>query len=601
MRLKIEDYALIGDCESCALVGRNGAIDWLCWPRFDSDACFAALLGDEDNGRWLIAPTDAAATVTRRYAGDTLILETRFETKDGAATVVDFMPPRGSSPELVRLIRGEWGRVAFRSELKLRFGYGAVRPWVQRTEGGAHRAIAGPDMVTLRTPVGIRDEHGQLVGDFVVAEGEATPFTLSWSPSHCAIPPATSPRQALAEAEHFWNDWSAKADVSGRWSGPIKRSLITLKALTHAPTGGVVAAATTSLPEQIGGPRNWDYRYCWIRDATLTLLALMNAGYYDEAQAWRDWLLRAVAGAPADMRIMYGVGGERRLTEWEVDWLSGYENSSPVRIGNAASTQFQLDVYGELADSLHQARRGGLTGNEAAWQVEKALTDHVAKVWNQPDDGIWEDRSERKHYTFSKVMAWVAVDRAVKAVENYGLPGDVDRWRDLREVIREDILAKGFNVERNSFVRAYGGKTVDASLLMLAELGFVSPDDPRFVGTVEAIEHDLLRDGFVLRYDTERVDDGLPPGEGAFLACSFWLVNAYVLLGRKADAEALFERLLSIRNDVGLLAEEYDPHAKRQVGNFPQAFSHIGLINAAFNLSRADKPSEQRAELAAAE
>jgi GH15 family glucan-1,4-alpha-glucosidase len=597
MPQKIEDYALIGDCESCALVGRDGSIDWLCWPRFDSDACFASLLGDPGNGRWLIEAADGPVAVRRRYRGDTLILETRFETEDGAATVIDFMPPRGRSPELVRLVRGEWGTVRFRLDLVIRFGYGAVRPWIQRTEGGAHRAIAGPDMVVLRTPVGIREAHGSLLAEFTVSEGETTPFTLTWAPSHGAVPPAISPRQALAETETFWTDWSARGDVSGRWAGAIRRSLITLKALTHAPTGGVVAAATTSLPEQIGGPRNWDYRYCWIRDATLTLLALMNAGYYDEAQAWRDWLLRAVAGSPADMRIMYGVGGERRLTEWEVDWLSGYENSKPVRIGNAASTQFQLDVYGELADSLHQARRGGLTGNEAAWAVEKALTDHVAKVWNQPDDGIWEDRSERKHYTFSKVMAWVAIDRAVKAVENYGLPGDLERWRPLREEIRADIIARGFDVERGSFVRAYGGKSVDASLLMLAELGFVAPDDPMFIGTVEAVERDLLRDGFVLRYDTREVDDGLPPGEGAFLACSFWLVNAYVLLGRHADAEALFERLLSIRNDVGLLAEEYDPHIRRQVGNFPQAFSHIGLINAAFNLSRAEKPSEQRAEL----
>jgi len=600
MRLKIEDYALIGDCESCALVGRNGSIDWLCWPRFDSDACFAALLGDEGNGRWLIETIDEGATVTRRYRPDTLILETRIETEDGAATIIDFMPPRKGAPELVRLVRGEWGRVRFRGDLVLRFGYGAVRPWIQRTEGGAHRAIAGPDMVLLRTPVGIREEHGRLLCEFTVSEGETTPFTLTWAPSHHPVPQAISPRQALADTEQFWVDWAARADVAGRWSGPIRRSLITLKALTHAPTGGVVAAATTSLPEQIGGPRNWDYRYCWIRDATLTLLALMNAGYYDEAQAWRDWLLRAVAGSPADMHIMYGVGGERRLTEWEVDWLKGYEDSRPVRVGNAASTQFQLDVYGELADSLHQARRGGLTGNEAAWAVEKALTDHVAKVWTQPDDGIWEDRSERKHYTFSKVMAWVAIDRAVKAVENYGLPGDADRWRTLREEIRADILDKGFDRQRGTFVRAYGGKTVDASLLLLAELGFVAPDDPMYVGTVAAVEQDLLRDGFVLRYDTERVDDGLPPGEGAFLVCSFWLVSAYVLLGRKQDAEAMFERLLSIRNDVGLLAEEYDPHLGRQVGNFPQAFSHIGLINAAYNLSRADKPSEQRAELATA-
>ncbi|HRD29047.1 MAG TPA: glycoside hydrolase family 15 protein [Caulobacter sp.] len=601
MPLKIEDYALIGDCEACALVGLDGSIDWLCWPRFDSDACFAALLGTPDNGRWLIAPTDAAATVTRSYRGDTLILETRFETAGGVATVIDFMPPRGKNPELVRIVRGDRGRVAFRSELTLRFGYGAVTPWMTRTDGGAHRAIAGPDMVILRTPVGIRGEDLHSLGEFVVAEGESTPFTLSWAPSHTPPPQAISPRQALAETEQFWADWSARAEVKGRWSEAARRSLITLKALTHGPTGGVIAAATTSLPEQIGGPRNWDYRYCWIRDATLTLLALMNAGYYDEAQAWRDWLLRAVAGSPEDMHIMYGVAGERRLSEWELDWLPGYEGSRPVRVGNAAHAQFQLDVYGELADSLHQARRGGLTGNEAAWAVERALTDHVCRVWDQPDDGIWEDRADRKHYTFSKVMAWVAVDRAVKAVEHYGLPGDADRWRAVREAIREHILERGFDPVRNTFVRDFGGRTLDASLLLLAELGFVAPDDPRFVGTVAAVEQDLLRDGFVMRYDTECIDDGLPPGEGAFLACSFWLVNAYVLLGRKADAVALFERLLALRNDVGLLAEEYDPVAGRQVGNFPQAFSHIGLINAAFNLGRGERPSEQRAELQASE
>jgi GH15 family glucan-1,4-alpha-glucosidase len=587
MALKIEDYALIGDCESCALVGRNGSIDWLCWPRFDSDACFAALLGGPENGRWLIQPVDEAFHVSRRYRPDTLILETTFETPTGAATIIDFMPLREGNPELIRIVRGDRGHVRFRLELALRFGYGHVTPWVSRTDGGAHRAIAGPDMVVLRTPVGIQGSARTMEAEFVVTEGDTTPFTLTWAPSHEPLPTASSPRRALADTEVFWTGWAARADVAGPWSEAVRRSLITLKALTHAPTGGVVAAATTSLPEQIGGPRNWDYRYCWIRDATLTLLALMNAGYYDEAQAWRDWLLRAVAGSPADMQIMYGVAGERRLTEWEADWLAGYEASRPVRIGNAASTQFQLDVYGELADSLHQARRGGLTGNEAAWTVERALTDHVARVWTQPDDGIWEDRSERKHYTFSKVMAWVTLDRAVQAVERFGLPGEGDRYREVREAIREDILAKGFDAERNSFVRSYGSKTVDASLLLLAELGFVEASDPRFAGTVAAIEQDLMHDGFIHRYDTRQVDDGLPGGEGAFLVCTFWLVDAYVMLGRLDDAEALFERLLAVRNDVGLLAEEYDPALARQVGNFPQAFSHIGLINAAFNLARA--------------
>ncbi|MBX3481559.1 MAG: glycoside hydrolase family 15 protein [Caulobacter sp.] len=587
MALRIEDYALIGDRESCALVGINGSIDWLCWPRFDSDAFFAALLGTRNNGHWRIWPADESYKVTRRYRQDTLILETTFETDTGVATVIDFMARREGHPELIRIVRGDRGEVAFKLDLALRFGYGAVIPWMTRTDGGAHRAIAGPDMVVLRTPVGIRGDGWFTEGEFVVSEGETTPFTLTWAPSHEPMPPATSPPKALADTETFWRGWTSQAGVEGRWADAVKRSLIVLKALTHAPTGGLVAAATTSLPEQIGGPRNWDYRYCWIRDATLTLLALMNAGYYEEAQAWRDWLLRAVAGSPADMQIMYGVAGERRLTEWEADWLPGYENSKPVRIGNAASAQFQLDVYGELADSLHQARRGGLTGNEAAWTVEVALTEHVMRVWTRPDDGIWEDRAERKHYTFSKVMAWVTLDRAVQAVEHYGLPGDAVRYRKVREEIRADILEKGFDPELNSFVRSYGAKTVDASLLLLAELGFVEASDPRFVGTVEAVERDLVHDGFVHRYDTRQIDDGLPTGEGAFLVCTFWLVDAYVMLGRLDDAEALFERLLSVRNDLGLLAEEYDPIAGRQVGNYPQAFSHIGLINSAFNLTRA--------------
>jgi GH15 family glucan-1,4-alpha-glucosidase len=594
MSLRIEDYALIGDRESCALVGLDGSVDWLCWPRFDSDACFAALLGTRNHGHWRIWPADGNGRVTRRYRPDTLILETTVTTETGEATVIDFMARREGHPELIRIVRGDSGQVAFKFDLAIRFGYGAVTPWMVRTDGGAHRAIAGPDMVVLRTPVGIRGDGWLAEADFTVSEGETTPFTLTWAPSHEPLPPATSPRRALADTEAFWQGWTAQAAISGRWTEPVKRSLIVLKALTHAPTGGLVAAATTSLPEQIGGPRNWDYRYCWIRDATLTLLALMNAGYYDEAQAWRDWLLRAVAGSPADMQIMYGVAGERRLTEWEAPWLPGYEDSKPVRIGNAASTQFQLDVYGELADSLHQARRGGLTGNEAAWTVERALTDHVARVWTQPDDGIWEDRSERKHYTFSKVMAWVTMDRAVQAVENYGLPGDAVRYREIREAIRADVMANGFSPARNSFVRSYGSETVDASLLLLAELGFVEASDPRYVGTVEAIERDLLHDGFVHRYDTRQIDDGLPSGEGAFLVCTFWLVDAYVMLGRLDDAEALFERLLSIRNDLGLLAEEYDPVSKRQVGNFPQAFSHIGLINSAFNLTRA-RDAEQLA------
>jgi len=596
----IEDYALIGDCRGAALVGRDGSIDWLCWPRFDSDACFAALLGDSGHGRWQLAPVDTDARITRRYRPDTLILETRFETAEGAVTLVDFMPPEGTGSDLVRLVIGERGHVAMCCELVLRFGYGATTPWVSRVEDGALRAIAGPEMVVLRCPVALRGENMRTIGRFVVSAGEMTPFVLSWSPSHLPLPAPLNPRVALAETEAFWRRWISHGAVGGPYAGHIKRSLITLKALIYTPTGGVVAAPTTSLPEQFGGVRNWDYRYCWIRDATLTLLALMDAGYFEEAQGWRDWLQRAVAGSPSEMHIMYGIAGERRLTEWEVGWLPGYEGASPVRIGNAAQRQFQLDVYGELMDAFHQARRGGLAGSESIWALQRALTDHVATVWEQPDEGIWEVRGGRQHFTFSKVMAWVSVDRAIKAVEAFGFDGPVEDWRALRERIRRDVCTRGFDARRGHFIRAYDDPSLDASLLLLAELGFLKPDDPTFKATVEAIERELMVDGFVLRYDTGRVDDGLPAGEGAFLACSFWLVNAYVLIGRRDDAVRLFERLAGLCNDVGLLAEEYEPRLRRQAGNFPQAFSHIGLINAAFNLTRSEKPAEQRAERAPA-
>jgi GH15 family glucan-1,4-alpha-glucosidase len=598
MTLRIEDYALIGDCETAALVGRDGSIDWLCWPRFDSDACFAALLGTPENGRFQIAPV-GDARVTRRYRENTLILETTFETSDGAVTIIDFMPIRSEHPnssDLVRIVRGDRGTVRMCAELTLRFGYGKIIPWVARVDQETLRAIAGPDMVLLRSPVELHGEGFKTVGEFTVNAGETVPFTLVHSQSHLSLPQAVDPDTALSETECFWRDWISGAEGIGRDRGLVSRSLITLKALTYKPTGGIVAAPTTSLPELIGGERNWDYRFCWLRDSTLTLLALMNAGYYQEAQAWRDWLLRAVAGSPDQIQIMYGIAGERRLTEAEVPWLPGYRRSAPVRIGNGAYDQLQIDVYGELFDSLHQAREGGLPEPETGWSLQLALLDHLERAWREPDEGIWEVRSGSQHFTHSKVMAWVAFDRAVQGVERHGLPGPVDRWREIRDAICADVLANGFDKEMNSFVRSYGTRELDASLLLLAEVGFISATDPRFVGTVRQIEERLLRHGLVYRYDTLASNDGLPPGEGAFLACSFWLADAYVLMGRRADAEALFKRLTSLCNDVGLLSEQYDPVNRLQLGNFPQAFSHIALVNTAFNLSAAGKPVEQRAE-----
>jgi len=597
MTSRIEDYALIGDCETAALVARDGSIDWLCWPRFDSDACFAALLGTRENGRFRVAPKGAIRRVSRRYRPGTLILETRFETDEGEVTLVDFMPIRGRNPDCVRIVIGERGRVEMCAEMILRFGYGATVPWVRKHSDGTLRAIAGPDMVVLRTPVHMRGENLTTVGAFTVEAGDRVPFVLSYGPSHLPPPEAFAPDAALAETETFWTEWTRKGHVQGRWKDAVVRSLITLKALTYAPTGAMVAAATTSLPEWIGGNRNWDYRFCWVRDATLTLLALMNAGYYDEARAWRDWLIRAVAGRPEQMEVMYGVAGERRLTEWEVAWLPGYEQSRPVRIGNAAHDQLQLDVFGEIMDTLHQGRRGGLTASEIGWDVQVALLLHLETIWREPDHGIWEVRSERMHFTYSKAMAWVAFDRAIKSAEMFGLPADLARWRKVCGEIHADVCDKAWNARRKTFTRCYGSKDLDASLLLLAPIGFLKPDDPRYRGTVEAIERDLVADGLVLRYDSERSKDGLPAGEGAFLACSFWLVDAYLLLGRRDDAERLFANLIGLCNDVGLLSEEYDPQAQRQLGNFPQAFSHIALINTAFNLTRAEKPCEQRSDL----
>jgi GH15 family glucan-1,4-alpha-glucosidase len=595
MPLRIEDYALIGDCETAALVGRDGSIDWLCWPRFDSDACFAALLGTPEHGRWLIAAEDGTARVTRRYQSNTLILETRFECAEGAATLVDFMPRHQTGSSIVRLIIGERGRLTLKTEIVIRFGYGATVPWMTKLDDGTLRAVAGPDMVLLRTTVSLRGEDFKTIGKFTVGAGETVPFTLTYMPSHLPVPTAENPLDQLRATQQFWLDWSAKSRVSGQWADAVIRSLITLKALTYAPTGGMVAAPTTSLPEHVGGSRNWDYRFCWLRDATLTLLALMNAGHLEEAQAWREWLLRAAAGKPDQLQIMYGVAGERRLTEWEVPWLPGYDKSNPVRVGNAAHTQLQLDVFGELMDAMHHARQGGLASSESGWALQRGVLEHLEKVWSKMDEGIWEVRSGARHFTFSKIMAWVAFDRAIKSAEAFSLEGPLDRWREQCRKIHDDVCQRGFDPEQGSFVRSYGSKELDASLLLLPTLGFLSPADPRVRGTIEAIERKLLVDGLVMRSDTRKSDDGFSSFEGVFLACSFWLVDAYVLLDRVSDARQLFERLLTLSNDVGLLSEEYDPITGRLLGNFPQALSHIALINSAFNLNEATKPAMQRA------
>jgi GH15 family glucan-1,4-alpha-glucosidase len=588
MPLRIEDYAVIGNCETAALVGRDGSIDWLCLPRFDSAACFSALLGGPEHGRWLIAPTQNDVEITRRYLSNTLILETVFTTTDGSVSLTDFMYRRNGSSELVRIVRGLQGEVPMRTELVVRFDYGDVVPWVSQQQDGRLLFIAGPDRVLLDTNVQTRGEDLRTVGDFSVREGVEASFVLNWSPSFRAAPPPFSGEE-LAEARKqvhsFWTGWATAFKPADHWGEAVLRSLLTLKALAHWETGGIVAAATTSLPEQLGGPRNWDYRYCWLRDATFTLYALIGAGILDEAKAWHEWLLRAVAGAPDDLQILYGVAGERRLQEFEIPWLPGYEGSAPVRIGNGAVGQLQLDVYGEVLDAFYVARRAGLSTSDATWALECSLLLHLEKIWEEPDEGIWEVRGGRRHFTHSKVMAWVAFDRAVRSIEEFGLEGPLERWRGVRDAIHDEVCARGYDVNENTFVQSFGDPTLDASLLLIPIVGFLPPDDPRVQGTVAAVERKLLREGFVMRYDTGTAVDGLPPGEGAFLACSFWLVDTYVLLGRYEEARALFERLLALRNDVGLLAEEYDPHSGRQLGNFPQAFSHLALINAAHSLS----------------
>jgi GH15 family glucan-1,4-alpha-glucosidase len=592
--LRIEDYALIGDCMTAALVGRDGSIDWLCLPRFDSGACFAALLGEPEHGRWLIAPRDPVTRAERRYRDGSLILTSRFATAEGEVELVDFMRPQHAQPHLVRLVRGRRGRVAMRTELILRFGYGTAVPWVERLpEGGGLTAVAGPDMAVLRTPVELRGEDLRTLGEFEVDAGETVPFVLSWGPSHRSPPPPVDADHALRDTEGFWSRWSRRCTPAGPWTETVRHSLVVLKALTYAPTGGIVAAPTTSLPEQIGGPRNWDYRYCWLRDASFTLLALMHAGYYDEARAWRDWLFRAIAGSPEQLQIMYGIGGERRLIEWEASWLPGYQGSRPVRIGNAAVDQTQLDVYGEVVDALYLAYSHGMPPLPRGNAIGRALIDHLSSIWDRPDEGIWEVRGPPQHFTHSKAMAWAAFDRAVKLAEHGG--GAVERWRRLRDAIHAEICEKAFDPGLGSFVQAYGSKALDASVLLLPLVGFLRPDDPRIVGTVAAIERHLVVDGLVLRYDTESGVDGLPSGEGAFLPCSFWLADNLVLQGRVAEADALFRRLVALGNDVGLLAEEYDPRAGRQLGNFPQAFSHVALVNTALNLTRSQGPAAQRA------
>lgn len=594
MSCRIEDYALIGDCETAALVGRDGSIDWLCWPAFDSDACFAGLLGTSKHGRWLIAPAEEIKQTSRRYWDNTLILETRFETESGAVAVIDFMPPRGNASDVVRLVRGIQGRVRLRMELVIRFGFGADIPWVKKSaDGSGLLAICGPDMTVLRTPIETRGEDLTTVADFEVGEGETVPFVLTYGPSHLPVPEPIDPASALRDTEEFWTEWCSRCSYDGGNRDLVMRSLITLKALTYEPTGGIVAAPTTSLPEKLGGQRNWDYRFCWLRDATFTLLALMNSGYTEEASAWHNWLLRAAAGAPANMQIMYGIMGQRRLLEWEAGWLPGYEGAQPVRVGNAAHAQLQLDVYGELIDAFHQSRMARLELDKGSWALECTVLEHLADEWGQPDHGIWERRGAARHYIFSKVMTWVAFDRGVKSAEKFDLKAPLEKWRTLRDAIHRDVCDNGFDRGLNSFVESYGSKLLDASILLLPSVGFLPASDPRIRGTLEAIEKYMMRDGFVLRHDPREISDEQQPIEGAFLACTFWLADAYVLAGDIVRAQALFDRVVAVANDLGLLAEEFDPGAGRQTGNFPQALTHIALINTAHNLSDARKSTEK--------
>ena len=589
---RIEDYAMIGDLQTAALVGRDGSIDWLCFPRFDSPACFAALVGDEDNGRWRLAPSSGGTASSRSYRPGTLILETVWDGADGRVRVTDFMPVRGEAPDVVRIVVGLAGAVEMRSELALRLDYGHVVPWVRHVDGQL-AAVAGPDALWLRTPVTTRGEDDVSVSRFRVAAGDRVPFVLTWQASHLPAPTPVPPEQALDETDDFWTQWTKGAQLPARWQEPVQRSLITLKALTYRPTGGIVAAATTSLPEQLGGSRNWDYRYCWLRDAGFTLQTLLDAGYSDEAAAWREWLLRAVAGDPVDLQILYGITGTRRLPEWEVPWLGGYEGARPVRVGNAAAAQFQLDVYGEVIDTLSRARGGGLAAEADSWDLQQALLGFLEGHWDDPDNGVWEVRGPARQFVHSKVMAWVGFDRAVSAVESSGLEGPVDRWRALRQQVHDEICAHGFDADRNTFTQFYGSKGLDAALLLLPQVGFLPASDPRIQGTVRAVGRELTRDGLLLRYDPEAdagsggAVDGLEGHEGAFLACTFWYADALAMIGQTTAAEETFERLLALRNDVGLLSEEYDTAAQRLVGNIPQAYSHVFLARTARRLDSA--------------
>ncbi len=588
MPSRIEQYAMVGDTQTAALVGDDGSVDWMCAPRFDSGACFAALLGDENHGRWQLAPAAGGRAARRRYRDGTLVLETEFDTPEGSVRITDFMPIREKTVDIVRIVEGLHGHVPMQMHLTIRFDYGSIIPWV-RDVHGALVAIAGPDALVLRTPIETKGVGHSTVAEFTVRRGQRVPFTLAWYPSNQEVPHPINATWALTRTTSWWHEWTKKSGYDGSWSDAVQRSVITLKALTYAPTGGIVAAPTTSLPEWIGSVRNWDYRYCWLRDATFTLLALIHAGYQEEAKAWRAWLLRAVAGESADLQIMYGAAGERRLTEWEVPWLPGYEGSAPVRIGNAASEQYQLDVFGEVADALYQSRRSVVAEPEApAWDLSVKLLDFLEDGWRQPDEGIWEVRGPRHHFTHSKVMAWVAFDRAVRAVEEYGGPDDQSdgaKWSAIRDEIHAEVCAKAYDADRKTFVQSYGSSNLDAALLMMPLVGFLPATDERMRGTVDAIQTGLTTDGFVVRYNTDEKVDGLPPGEGVFLPCTFWLADNLALMGRLDEARALFERLLGLANDVGLLSEEYDPVAKRQLGNFPQAFTHVSLVNSAGNLS----------------
>ena len=582
----IEDYALLGDLQTAALVGRDGAIDWLCLPSFDSPACFAALLDGPEAGTWRISPASGGRATRRRYRGDSLVLESEWDTPEGTVRVVDCMPPRGTEPDVVRIVEGVTGRVPVQMLLRLRLDYGHIVPWVRR-EGRDLAAVAGPDAVWLRTPAPLRGEELSTVAEFEVSAGERVPFVLTYAPSHLPRPTPVDADDAVAATESFWAQWISRCRYGGKWAPDVRRALVVLKALTYAPTGGIVAAATTSLPEELGGSRNWDYRYCWLRDATFTLQALLGTGFIEEACAWREWLVRAVAGDPSKLQIMYGLDGTRRLPEQELPWLSGYEGSAPVRIGNEAADQFQLDVWGEVLDGLHLAREAGLPTHDTAWDVQRALLDYLEGNWRRTDNSLWEVRGPQRHFVHSKVMAWAGIDRAVRTVESHGLAGPVDRWRALRDEIHAEVCVSGWNSERNTFTQSYGSREVDAALLLIPRVGFLPWDDPRVRGTVDAVQSDLAVDGLLRRYRTEGGVDGLPGHEGAFLACSFWLADALAGMGRVQEAVALFERLLDLRNDVGLLSEEYDTSARRQVGNTPQAFSMVGLINTARELSGA--------------